>query len=64
MVQLEVTIEQWDVFQAWTGETLRQWGLVHDGTPLLGFETREAAEAQVRAWGWAVKEDSVVDEGE
>jgi hypothetical protein len=58
-----VTIELWDVFQAWTGLKVQQWEIVHNGTPLLGFDTREEAEAQVRDWGWEIKEDDG-DKGE
>jgi hypothetical protein len=59
-----VTIELWSVYQAWTGKEVKQWQLCHNGTPLLGFSTRQAAVAQARDWGWEIEEDSGVEQGE
>jgi hypothetical protein len=64
MVRMVVTVELWDVFQAWDGRHVQKWQIVHNGAPLLGFETREEAESQVRVWGWALKEESGVHESQ
>lgn len=57
MTGLDVTIEVWDVWQAWDGQKLKKWAVVHNDAPLITFVTHDGAVAWTMAMGATVTHD-------
>jgi hypothetical protein len=54
---VRVSIELWDVYQAWDGRTITKWVVMHGEAMLNSFVDHADAVAWVGEMGWEVEHD-------